>query len=40
LEPLASRFTPERWQEIVSRKQSQKRQREFDEWARSTGWRK
>jgi hypothetical protein len=39
LEPLASRFTPERWREIVSRKQSQKRQREFDEWARSMGWR-
>jgi nucleoside phosphorylase len=40
LEPLTPHFPGARWQEILSRKSSEKRLREFAEWARSTGWRK
>jgi hypothetical protein len=39
LDPLASRFSPERWEEILTCKQSPRRIRELDEWARSAGWR-
>lgn len=38
--PWAKKFSVERWQEILSRKQSEKRRLEFDEWARVSGWRK
>jgi hypothetical protein len=40
LEPLAARFSPERWREIVARKPSEKLLGDFDEWVRSMGWRK
>jgi hypothetical protein len=40
LPPLSARFPGDQWRQVLSRKPSERRLRDFDEWARAAGWRR